>query len=79
MCGRRVIGRPERNTPSSRMVRMVRSKVSESKSNTGLAPGSSPVPVPSPVKQRTFLTPIAAAPSTSPWLAMRFRSRREIW
>ena len=79
MRGGRVIRRPDRNTPSSRMVRIVRSSVSESKSKTGFAPGWSPTPTPSPVRQSTLRTPIAAAPSTSPWMAMRFRSRQEIW
>jgi hypothetical protein len=60
------------------MVVMHSSNEVESKSNTGLAAGWSPACTPSPVRQRMFPTPMAAAPSTSPWMAMRFRSRQEI-
>jgi hypothetical protein len=70
--------RPERNFDSSRMMRMVSKSDMQSRSNTGLAPGWSPACTPSPVRHRTFWTPIAAAPSTSPWMAMRFLSRQEI-
>ena len=70
--------RPDRNAASSRMVRSVRNSDIQSKSNTGLAPGWSPTPTPSPVRHRILPTPIAAAPSTSPWMAMRLRSRQEI-
>ncbi len=70
--------RPERKVPSSRMVFSVRNRLMQSKSNTGFAPGWSPTPTPSPVRHRMLPTPMAAAPSTSPWMAMRLRSRQEI-
>ena len=63
--------RPDRNRLSSRMVRMVCSSEMQSRSKTGLASGWSPHCTPSPVRQRMLPTPIAAAPSTSPWMAMR--------
>ncbi|MNT73924.1 hypothetical protein D3C72_2126850 [compost metagenome] len=70
--------RPERNFDSSRMVRTVSSSDMQSRSNTGLAPGWSPACTPSPVRHMTFCTPMADAPSTSPWMAMRFLSRQAI-
>ena len=78
MAGGVVILRPDRNLPSSRMVFRVRNRLMQSKSKTGLAPGWSPTPTPSPVRHRMLPTPMAAAPSTSPWMAMRFLSRQEI-
>ena len=73
-----VSARPDRKRDSSRMVRMVSSREMLSRSNTGLAPGWSPACTPSPVRQRMLQTPLAAAPSTSPWMAMRLRSRQDI-
>jgi len=73
-----VILRPERNIFLSRMTRMVSSNELLSRSKTGFAWGWSPACTPSPVRQRMFATPMAAAPSTSPWMAMRLRSRQEI-
>jgi hypothetical protein len=64
--------------PLSRMMRMVSSSDIESRSKTGLAPGWSPACTPSPVRHRMLATPMAAAPSTSPWMAMRFLSRQAI-
>ncbi len=69
--------RPLRNMPLSRMILMVRSRCKESKSKTRLASGWSPVVTSSPVRQSTLQTPMAAAPRTSPWMAMRLRSRQE--
>jgi hypothetical protein len=57
---------------------MVSSSDVLSRSKTGFAPGWSPACTPSPVRQRILATPIAAAPSTSPWMAIRLRSRQEI-
>ena len=77
-CGGEVILRPDRNFPSSRMVRTVPSRLMLSRSKTGLASGWSPHCTPSPVRHRMLATPMAAAPSTSPWIAIRFLSRQEI-
>ena len=73
-----LIGRPLRNRDSSRIVRTVSMRLTASRSKTGFAIGWSPTWAPSPVRHSTFATPIAAAPSTSPWMAMRLRSRHEI-
>jgi hypothetical protein len=70
--------RPDRNVDSSRMVFSARNSEIESRSKTGRAPGWSPTPTPSPVRHRMLPTPMAAAPSTSPWMPMRLRSRHEI-
>ena len=43
-----------------------------------LASGWSPHCTPSPVRHRMLATPIAAAPRTSPWIAIRFLSRQAI-
>ncbi len=72
-----VMGRPLRSTPSSRMIFAVRSSCIESKSKTRLACGWSPTVTSSPVKHKTLETPMAAAPSKSPCMAMRLRSRQE--
>ena len=76
--GAKVTLRPLWNRCASRSVVPISSSVMQSRSNTGLACGWSPLPTPSPVRHSMLHTPIAAPPRMSPWIAMRLRSRHEI-
>ena len=76
--GREVSLRPLRKRPSSRMVRPVceQRDAVEVEHRLGLRLVAALHAVAG--EAQMFCTPIAAAPSTSPWIAIRLRSRQEI-